>query len=78
MTIKELKTKKLTTRELLICQYAKEVILSLCENMRRNMEDESIGLLKRNLYTLECEAKMIGDDEEQLKNCLWLDQMLSP
>ncbi len=77
MTIKELKTKKLTVRELLICQYAKETMLLASDSIKLGAKNNDGKAIGNALRDLECEARMIGDDERQLKNCLWLGQMLN-
>lgn len=75
MTIKELKTRKLTVRELLICQYAKEIMLFASDSIRAAIKRNDGKALGNALRDLECEAHSI-DNEKQLKDCLWLNQMI--
>lgn len=77
MTIKRLRSKKFTDREKLICQYAKEVMLIAHKEIKTAIKANSSESLKLSLQYLEAEARMIGDDEKQLKNCLWIAQMIS-
>ena len=77
ITIRELRIKKLTAREWLICQYAKEIMLLESDSIKLGAKNNDGKAIGNALRDLECEARMIGDDERQLKNCLWLGQMLS-
>lgn len=76
MTIKELRTKKLTTRELLICQYAKEIIITASDSIKQALKENNGKAMGNALRDLESEARLIATEKE-LKNCLWLEQMLN-
>lgn len=76
MTIKECRTKKFTIREKLICQYAKEIIMEFTDQIKDAIKEGNGNALSNAIRDLKCEARMIGDNEQQLRNWLWFAQMI--